>query len=151
MQVVLRADVKGLGRKGDLAEVSDGYARNYLFPRRLAEEATMGALKKMEEVHRAEALRQQREEQAARAQADRLRDQVVTIRMKTGDQGRLFGAVTAADIAAAIKKTLGVQVDRRRLEIGDPIKHLGEVAVEVRLAADVRTSVRVLVEAEKGG
>jgi len=151
VQVVLRSDVKGLGRSGELAEVSDGYARNYLFPRRLAEEATSGVLKKVEEANRAQATRQQRLLQASKAQADRLDGQVVTIRMKAGEQGRLFGAVTAADIAAVIGQTLGVQVDKRRLDLEEPIKHVGESVVEVRLAPEVRASVRVVVEAKRGG
>lgn len=151
MQVVLKADVKGLGRPGQLVEVSDGYARNYLFPRSLAEEATSGVLKKVAEANRAAANKEARQLAEAQAEAKRLDGQAVTIRVKAGAQGRLFGAVTAADIAAAITQGLGVHVDKRRLDLKEPVKRVGEQRVEVRLAHDVRAVVRVVVEAEKGG
>jgi large subunit ribosomal protein L9 len=145
MKVVLRADVDHLGRKGDVVEVADGYARNFLVPRGLALRADKGVLRQAEAMRRSREARDARERAAAEELAARLGAAVVTIAARAGEGGRLFGSVTAADIAEHLEPLLGHPVDRRRIELPEPVKQLGEVTVEVRLHPEVRVSLTVEV------
>jgi large subunit ribosomal protein L9 len=145
VKVVLRADVDHLGRKGDVVEVADGYARNFLVPRGLALRADKGVLRQAEAMRRSREARDARERAAAEELAARLGAAVVTIAARAGEGGRLFGSVTAADIAEHLEPLLGHPVDRRRIELPEPVKQLGEVTVEVRLHPEVRVSLTVEV------
>jgi large subunit ribosomal protein L9 len=145
MKVVLRADVDHLGRKGDVVEVADGYARNFLVPRGLALRADKGVLRQAEAMRRSREARDARERAAAEELAARLGAAVVTIAARAGEGGRLFGSVTAADIAEHLEPLLGHPVDRRRIELPEPVKHLGEVTVEVQLHPEVRVNLTVEV------
>lgn len=148
MKVVLRTDVENLGKKGDLCEVADGYARNYLVPRGLAMRATKGVIAQAESMRRSRSARDRREREAAEAIAGRLGGQRVTVPARAGEGGKLFGSVGTADIATAIGALAGHEVDRRTIGLDEPIKELGETQVSIRLHADVVTTITVEVVAE---
>ncbi|WP_324669051.1 50S ribosomal protein L9 [Geochorda subterranea] len=150
MKVVLTQDVKGVGRAGELVEVADGFGRNYLVPRGLAVMATGGTVKAVE--HQQAVIRRKLEKERAEAEslAAKLQGARVVVKARAGDAGRLFGSVTAADVAEALERDLGVKVDRRRIELEGPIKSLGEHAVSLRLAPGISAEVRVVVEAADG-
>jgi large subunit ribosomal protein L9 len=147
MEVILREDVKSLGKAGDLVRVKPGYGRNYLLPSGLAYEATEGNKKRIAAETRARATRADADRADAQAQADRLGAVELTVTGKAGEEGKLFGSVTASDIAEALAAK-GVEVDRRRIELDQPIKTLGRHTVGVRLHADVRAEIRVDVVPE---
>ena len=145
MQVILKQDVEKIGRRGDVVEVSRGYVRNFLVPRGLAEVATPA---KMEEVSRQMAEAEERDRRIAeRASeiAETLNKSVITIEARTGEDERLFGSVTAANIASAIEKARSVRLDRRRIKLDEPIKSLGTHQVPVQIHGDVEASVKVIV------
>jgi large subunit ribosomal protein L9 len=144
MEVILRTDVDKLGARGQMVRVSDGYARNYLLPKRLAVAAT-GANKKIVEQERQASLRREAREQADAADLARLMAEVtVTITAKAGEQDQLFGSVTAKDIAEALEKQ-NYTVDRRKIHLEDPIRQLGEYKVPIRLHRDVTAEIGVKV------
>jgi large subunit ribosomal protein L9 len=147
MEVILREDVKSLGKAGDLVRVKPGYGRNYLLPSGLAYEATEGNKKRIAAETRARSTRADAERADAQAQAERLGAVELTVTGKAGEEGKLFGSVTASDIAEALAAK-GVEVDRRRIELDQPIKTLGRHTVGVRLHADVRAEIRVDVVPE---
>lgn len=148
MKVLLLQDVPGLGKSGDVKEVAMGYARNYLLPRGLAVPATEGT------VRMAQAQRQAKAEQAARraqqmaALAEEIQKLTLTFRAKAGPTGRLYGSVTPAEIAEALGEKLRVPIDRRNI-LTDPLRHLGEHQVQVRLSRDRIVPVRVVLEPEE--
>jgi large subunit ribosomal protein L9 len=148
MRVVLRADVETLGNKGDLLEVSDGYARNYLVPRGLAIRATKGVVQQAEAMRRNRAARDTRDREAAQAIADQLATRRIQIAARAGEGGKLFGSVTAADVADAVRAQADVEIDRRNLRLAEPIKELGPSEVPLRLHADVEVVLGVDVVAE---
>ena len=147
MRVVLRDDVENLGRKGDLLDVADGYARNYLVPRGLAMKATRGVEAQSEAMRRNREAREGREREAAQALAAQFEGRTITIKARAGGEGRLFGSVTAVDIAEAVQKQTGAEIDRRKLTLDEPLKELGGVDLQVRLHPDVVATVHVEVEA----
>ena len=147
MDVILREDVKSLGKAGDLVRVKPGYGRNYLLPSGLAYEATEGNKKRIAAETRARSTRAEAERTEAQAQAARLGAVELTLKGKAGEEGKLFGSVTASDIAEALAAK-GFEVDRRRIELDQPIKTLGRHTVGVRLHADVRAEIRVDVVPE---
>jgi len=148
VKVVLRTDVENLGKKGDLCEVADGYARNYLVPRGLAMQATKGVIAQAESMRRSRSARDRREREAAEAIAGRLGGQRVTVPARAGEGGKLFGSVGTADIAAAIAALAGHEVDRRTVVLDEPIKEVGETEVSIKLHADVVATITVEVVAE---
>lgn len=148
MKVVLREDVESLGRKGDVLEVADGFARNYLVPRGLAIRATKGLTQQAEAMRRSRATRETREREAAEALASRLAGRRVEVRARAGEAGRLFGSVTATDVAEAVLAQTEVELDRRRIALAEPIRELGTVEVPVWLHAEVEAVVTVEVVAE---
>lgn len=144
IEVILREDVKSLGRAGELVRVRPGYARNFLLPKGLAYEATEGNKKRIAAESKARATRVESERAEAESFAGRLGSVTISIVGKAGEEGKLFGSVTAADIVDALAKQ-GLEVDRRRVELGHPIKALGFHTVTVRLHPDVHAEVRVQV------
>jgi large subunit ribosomal protein L9 len=146
MKVVLNKDVKDVGRAGQVKEVSDGYARNYLFPRRLAVPATKSALKQVEDRERMAARRLATEEQDAQRMAERLATEPLKLYPKVGGQGRLYGSVTAADVAEALSEHLGQPVDKRKIDLAEPIRTIGEYRVPYRITRTVTATVIVQVE-----
>ena len=147
MKVVLRDDVENLGTKGDVVDVADGYARNFLVPRGLAMKATKGVLAQAESMRRSRAAKEVRDREAAQAQAAQLAGTRVEIKARAGVEGKLFGSVTSADIADALKAQFGVEVDRRRIALDEPVKEISEVEVAVKLHTDVVVPVIVVVVA----
>jgi large subunit ribosomal protein L9 len=147
MQIVLRDDVDNLGRKGDLVEVADGYARNFLVPKGLAIKATPGAQKQADAMRRNRDAQEVRTREAANALAERLAGGTIEVKARAGEGGRLFGSVTAADIADAVQEQLGIEIDRRRLDLDEPLKELGAVDVRLRLHTDVHATIHVAVVA----
>lgn len=154
MKVILKQDVKSLGKKGAVVEVSDGYARNYLFPRGMATEATAGALKERQLYQKAQELKKEQELRQAKALADKLSGITVRINTKAGEGGKLFGSVTSKEIAEHLSTHHGLQVDKRKIDLKEPIKSLGTYSVSVKLYADVppvQLSVQVSAEAKERG
>jgi large subunit ribosomal protein L9 len=147
MEVILREDVQSLGKAGELVKVRPGYARNYLLPQGLAYEATDGNRKRIEAESKARAARGAADRAEAEGLAATLGQVMLTLARKAGEGDRLFGSITAQDIADELAK-LGHTVDRRRIELGQPIKSLGEHRVTVRLPAEVHAEVRITVVPE---
>jgi len=147
MKVIFKADVKGQGKKGEVKEVSDGYARNYLIPRGLAVEATEGNLKQLASQKEKEAERKAQQQAAAQEVAAKLNEMVLTIKAKAGEGGRLFGAVTAKRLAEELASQ-GVKVDRKTIQLPEPIRELGTTQVEIRLFPGVQAMLRVQVVKE---
>ena len=144
MKVVLKQDVKGLGKKGELVNTSDGYARNYLFPRNLASEANAQAMAELKNKEQAEKYRIETETAAAKAAAAELEGKTLRVTAKAGQNGKLFGSVTAKEIDAQIKADFGVDIDKRKVEVED-IKSFGTFPVTVKLNHGVAASLFVLV------
>ena len=147
IEVILREDIKTLGKAGELVRVKPGYARNYLLPHGLAYEATEGNKKRIAAETRARTTRVEAEKNEAQGFAAKLAAVTVTLTGKAGEEGKLFGSVTAPDIADALAKQ-GLEIDRRRIELEHPIKALGFHSVAVRLHPEVHAEVRVQVVAE---
>ncbi|TDE98767.1 50S ribosomal protein L9 [Occultella glacieicola] len=145
MKLILTHEVTGLGTPGDVIEVKDGYARNYLLPRGLATGWTKGAQKQIDQIQAARRKREISTIEDARAVRDSLQSKPVVVKVRAGKGDRLFGAVTTTDITAAIGAAGGPSVDRRKVEIGNPIKSLGTHSVKVRLHADVSATVDIQV------
>ena len=144
MKVILLQDVKKLGKKGDVVSTSDGYARNFLFPRNLAQEATDSNLHVLNAKKDVERRKKTAEIEAAQKLADDLRDKVVKIDAKAGDSGKLFGAITSKDIADKINDQFNVKVDKKKL-VMDTIKIAGTYNIEVKLYPEVSTKMKVMV------
>jgi large subunit ribosomal protein L9 len=147
MRVVLRADVEHLGLKGDLVEVADGYARNFWVPRGLAIKATKGIVAQAEAMRRSRAAKEARDREGAESLAARLATTTLEVRVRAGEGGRLFGSVTSSDLADALRAQLGIEVDRRRVELAEPIKTVGSAEVPVRLHPEVTATLQVEVVA----
>jgi large subunit ribosomal protein L9 len=147
IEVILREDVRSLGKAGEMVRVKPGYARNFLLPQGLAFEATEGNKKRIAAETRARGVRSQAERAEAEQAAGRLSAVALTLSGKAGDEGKLFGSITAQDIADALAAQ-GHQIDRRRIELEHPIKSLGDHTVRVRLHQDVHAEVRVSVVPE---
>jgi large subunit ribosomal protein L9 len=144
-KLILTHEVTGLGAPGDVIEVKDGYARNYLLPRGLATAWTRGAQKQVDAIVKARRSRELATTEDAKAVRDQLQASPVVITAKAGASGRLFGAVTTTDIAQAVAAAGGPSIDRRKIEIGQPIKSLGEHQVQLRLHEDVSAQIDVRV------
>jgi len=149
MKVILIDEIRGLGGRGDVVQVKDGYARNFLFPKSLAREATAGNLKAVEHERKKWALLTQAEKDVAQKSAEQVKGMKITIRKKIGENGHLFGSVTTSEIAEALNAK-GIDVDRRRIELANPIKSAGVHEVDVRLHREVSAKIEVEVVNEKG-
>ncbi len=143
MKVILRDTVDGLGRKGDICDVADGYARNFLVPRGLAMKATKGSEVQAEGMRRAAALRSSADQEDAARVAAALTGTVITIAAKAGEGGRLFGSVTTSDVSEAVEKATGAVIDRRSLSLDSPIKELGEHDVLCTMHPEVSFPITV--------
>lgn len=147
MKMILRSDLAGVGKRGDIVDVADGYGRNYLLPRGLAFVATDGAVDQAARMRRARDLRDASDREAAQTIASTLVPKVISIPAKAGSEGRLFGSVTAADVVDAIAEQTGIQLEKRHLDIDPPIKSLGQHSLTARLHTDVSFPIRVEVVA----
>ena len=145
MKVVLTADVKGQGKKNDIVEVSDGYARNFLFPRKLAVEATNKVLNEIKGQNEARQHRLEVELAEARALAAKLDTLLIKIHATSGADGRLYGSITAKDIADHLQKDYAITVDKRKIQLSDPIRAYGKYDLDVKLYTDIVGKIHVLV------
>ena len=146
MKVILTADVKGQGKKGDMINVSDGYARNFLLPKGLATEATKSAINEMKGKADAKADREEKELEAAIELAAKIESVSVTIESKSGDNGKLFGSITSGDVADALKMQGHIVVDKKKIVLHDPIKSVGEYQLPVKVHAGVSAPLKVTVK-----
>ncbi len=146
MKVILLKDVKGYGKKDQIINAADGYARNFLFPQKLAVEATPGAMKGIEKMRKAEADREAERRAKAMETATALRGKVINMQVKCGAQGRLYGSITSAEIAAELKKQHGVEIDKRDIKC-ENIRAVGDVEIEARVYKDINVKMTVHVEA----
>ena len=147
MKVILLKDIKGTGSKDQIIEVSDGYGRNYLLPRKLAVEATSEALNSIEKSKAAakhrEDVRKDDAEQAARS----LKGKNVTVKVRAGENGRLYGSITTQEIADALKAQHGVELDKRKIELDEKVTNVGQTTITVKLYAGVATQMNLIIEA----
>ena len=149
MKVIFNTDVRGQGRKGEMKEVSDGYARNYLLPRKLASEATADALNALKLKEKAKAAQMAKEKAAAEENAKRLSGVVVQISARAGQGGRLFGAVTSQEIAEALREQHGIEIEKNKIVQAEPIKQFGSYEVKAKLGYEVSGTINVLVTEKK--
>ena len=145
MKVIFQQDVRGQGKKGDMKEVSDGYARNYLLPRNLAVEANKDNLNALALKEKAKKAQEAKERAAALENANRLKDVIVTVRAKAGANGKLFGAVTSQEITDALKEQHGIEIEKNKLVQSDPIKSYGSYEVKCKFGFGIDGVVHVLV------
>lgn len=149
MEVLLLEDVERLGLAGDIKRVADGYARNYLFPRGLAVIATPGAIKQAEKQRKADVRREAKALSEAQALAQILDGRTVTFQARAGESDRLYGSITNANIAEALEEQIDQEVDRRKIDLEEPLKELGTHAVTIRLAAEAEAKITVIIEREE--
>ena len=145
MKVILKQDVKGLGKTEDMVNVSDGYARNFLFPRGLAAEANAGNINIMKTKKEAERTRKDRELAQAKELALKVKDMVVVIKSKSGENGKLFGSITSKDISDKLKTEFNLDIDKKKIVLPDPIKSLGATEGEVKLYPEVSSKITVKI------
>lgn len=148
MKVIFLQDVKGQGKKGQIKDVSEGYARNFLLPKRLAEPATGGNVKQLEQLKKAEEKKKEAEHKAAEELAKQLSSVTIELFTKAGEGGRLFGSITSKHIAEALSKKK-YKIDKRKIELGEPIRSLGVTKVPVKLHPKVTAELNVHVKEEK--
>jgi large subunit ribosomal protein L9 len=146
VRVILKAEVRGLGRTGEIKDVADGYARNYLLPKGLAIEATGGELKHLAQERQAEKSKKDRAHEDAEKLAKRLGDVTLVFKLKAGEHGKTFGSVTAKEVAEALKKEAKAEIDKTKIVLHEPLRSLGVHKIEVRLLPDVRADVTVAIE-----
>lgn len=147
MKVILLEDVKGQGKKGELINTSDGYARNFLFPRKLAKPADAGAIKQIENKRESEAFHLAQEKARATELKGKLDGQQIIFKTTGGADGRLYGAVTAKDVSDKISADLGIEIDKRAITISDTIKTVGEYPVKIKLFSGISAELKLLVQA----
>ena len=145
MKVILLCDVKGSGKKDDIINVSDGFARNYLFPRKWAMEATPGAVKEIERKRANEEKLERERRAAAEEVAKGLKGKIINIKAKCGSQGRIYGSITSQEVAAGLKEQYGVDIDKRKIEC-DPIRQVGDVYINVVVYTGIKAPMKVHVE-----
>ena len=149
MKVIFNVDVKGQGKKGEMKEVSDGYARNYLLPRKLASEATADAVNAFKLREKAKAAQIARDRALAEENAKKLAGVVVQVQARAGQGGRLFGAVTSQEISDALREQHGIEIEKNRIVQPEPIKQFGSYEVKARLGSEVSGTINVLVTEKK--
>lgn len=147
MKVVLLADVKGQGKKGELINVQDGYARNFLFPKKLAKEANAQILNDIKNKNEAESYKRAEDKKAASRLAERLKDIVVKFKSTGGADGKLYGAVTAKDISDKLNSDFGIVIDKRKIVVSENIKTVGTYVLDVKLYPEISAKLNVVVEA----
>jgi large subunit ribosomal protein L9 len=148
MKVILEQDIKGTGKRGQILEISDGYARNYLFPRKLAKEATPGNVNAQKTADSANVHKKQVEHDQALALAKKLNGSKVEIKVRAGENGRLFGAITSKEVAEAIERQIGLKVDKKKIEMPEHIKQLGDYPVKLRVYAETLASITLTISAQ---
>lgn len=148
MKVILLEDVKGTGKKGQICEVSDGHARNFLLPRKLVAEATKANLNELEAKQKQADHKLQRELTAAQETAARLQDKTVRLLVRVGENGKMFGSVSNKEIAEALQSQTGISVDKKKIVLGEPVKAVGQYTATAKLHTQVNAKIRFEVAAE---
>ena len=148
MKVILLQDVKGTGKKNQLVNVSDGYARNFLFTKKLAVEATTDNLQKLKEYNVSQDLKKQKEIENAKDLAKKIEEIRISVKVKAGDTGKIFGGITSANIADELKKQYNINVDKKKIILEEPIKILGIYTVNIKLYEGINAKLKVNVEKE---
>lgn len=148
MKVILLQDVKGTGKKNQLVNVSDGYARNFLFTKKLAVEATTDNLQKLKEFNASQDLKKQKEIEAAKELAKKIEEIQIIIKAKAGETGKIFGGITSANISEELKKQHNINVDKKKIMLDEPIKLLGNYTVNMKLYEGINAKLKVNVEKE---
>ena len=146
MKVILQQNIRGKGKRGQMIEVSDGYARNYMLPRKMAIEATPDNVNTMRMTDRANAEKRQREREEAFALSNRLKDMTVVVKAKGGGAGRLFGSVTTQEIADALKQTYDITLDKRKIVLDEQIKTVGLYTVRCKLGYEITADLKIKIE-----
>ncbi len=146
MKVILLEDVKSLGKKGDVVKVSDGYARNMLFPKKLGVEATPGNMKNLEQKKKIDEKNAAEELKRAQEFAKNLETKSVTVGIKVGSNGKSFGSVSTKEISDAAKKQLGIEIDKKKMVLSSPLRELGETSVPVKIHPKVTANLKVIVK-----
>lgn len=146
MKVILLQDVKGTGKKNQLVDVSDGYARNFLFVKKLALEATKDNMKKLNEYNASQDLKKQKEIHEAKKLAEKIKTLKIELQVKAGETGKIFGGITNAQIADALKNQNGIEIDRKKIILDETIKLLGEYIVNVKLYEGINTTLKIDVK-----
>lgn len=146
MKVILQQDIRGKGKRGQMIEVADGYARNYMLPRKLAVEATADNVNTMKMTDKANAEKRQREREEAFALSKRMKEITVVVRCKGGGAGRLFGSVTTQEISDALQKGYGITLDKRRIVLDEQIKTVGEYTVKCKLGYEITGELHLKIE-----
>ena len=149
MKVILLKDIKGTGKKDQIIEVSDGYGRNYLLPRKLAVEATSEAMNAIEKSKSAAKHREDVKKNEAETSARDLKGKTVTVKVRAGENGRLYGSITTQEIADALKAQHGVELDKRKIELDEKVTTVGQTTISVKLYAGVSTKMNLVIEAAK--
>ncbi|MPW25296.1 50S ribosomal protein L9 [Alkalibaculum sp. M08DMB] len=145
MKVILSEDVKGLGKKGELVKAKDGYARNFLFPKGLAIEATNTNLKRNEEENKAKLVQKQKETEQAKLLAEKISNTTLTIQAKAAEDGKLYGSITSKDIYNSLKTTQGIEVDKRKINLDEPIRNIGSVEVTIKIQPNIFGELKIKV------
>ena len=148
MKVILLADVKGTGKKEQIVNVSDGYARNFLFPRKLAVEATSTAMNSVQRAKAAEDHRENLRKKDAMDLADKLRNKGIELTARAGEKGRLYGSITGQEVADALEQQHGIKVEKRKVELSEPIRAVGDYEASVLLYSGITVPMKVVVKAE---
>jgi large subunit ribosomal protein L9 len=147
MKVLLLEDVKAQGKKGEIINVSDGYAKNFLFPRNLAKEATAQVINEVKAKNDSAAYKKETERKAALEIAEKIKDAVIMFKTTGGEDGRLYGAVTTKDVAEKINSQLGLSIDKKKIVLSDNIKRTGEYSVKIKLYPEISVELKIIVEA----
>lgn len=146
MKVILLEDVKGQGKKGELVNVSDGYARNFLFPKKLAKEADAAAMTDLKNKEAAKKYKEECEKAAAKELAEKLSTLTVTVTAQAGADGRLYGSVTSKDVAEALQKQFGITVDKRKIEMPESVKGFGSYSLTVKVYTGIQGKLTLVVK-----
>ena len=146
MEVILLKDVKGQGKKGEVVKVSDGYARNFLLPKGYAVQATEQGKKRLHEQNAMMQRKRQTEEENAKKQAEKISAVAVDLKVKAGENGKLFGSVTGKDISEALEKQHGIKVDKKKIVLPEPIKNIGEYQVEIKVYPEISAQLKVIIK-----
>ena len=148
MKVILKSDIKGVGKKDDVINANDGYARNFLFPKGLAVEANNENMTKLKAKKDGEAFHKAQELELAKKQAEQIKKIILKLKVKAGENGKIFGGITSKEIAEALKKEHNIDVDKKRINIGETIKTLGKFNVDVKLFEGVIAKLNIVIESE---
>ena len=147
MKVILLEGVNGLGKKGEIVNAKDGYVRNFLFPKNLAIEASKENIKKNEEIQKAKEAQKERELEEAKILSEKISNTTLTIKSKAAEDGKLYGSITSKDIAIALKDMENIEIDKRKIELAEPVRNIGHVEVKVKILPKIYGNLNINVEA----